>query len=145
MSIRKILPARPVSDASHAAALLELSYLMTAIDGRLADAELEAFREVIGAVRGTSATEADVAEVIGNLAGNVEKDDILARVRVLGAALPEELKDTAFKLAIGLALVDDDADDDENELVGELFGALGIPEARADSLAAEVRNAFANN
>jgi hypothetical protein len=143
MAITKLLPRTPVASAEHGDVLLELAYLMTAADGRLADAELAAYRQIVASIRGAAPSEADVSALLERFGGTVEKSEIEARVRAIAPTLPADLRELAFKLAIGLALVDDDAHDAENELVGVFFTALDLAEERADALAGEVRSAFA--
>jgi hypothetical protein len=142
MSITKILPAGPVTSTAHADVLLELGYLITAADGKLAKAEIDAYREIASRVRGTPASEEDVGALLDRFGGSVTKSEIESRVRAIAPTLPPDLREVAFKLVIGLALADDEAHDDENALVGVLFEALGLAEARADALAEEVREAF---
>jgi uncharacterized tellurite resistance protein B-like protein len=143
MAIAKLLPHSPVASAEHGDVLLELSYLMAAADGKLADVELAAYRQIIASVRGAAPSEADVTGLLERFGGAIEKSEIEARVRAIARQLPADLREVAFKLAIGLALVDDEAHDAENQLVGVLYESLDLAEDRADALAAEVRSAFA--
>ncbi|MBX3191871.1 MAG: hypothetical protein KF819_33075 [Labilithrix sp.] len=140
--ISKILPAGPVASPAHADTLLELAYLMTAVDGKLVQVEIDAFREIASRLHGTAATDADVTGFVDRFSGSVTREQIETRVREIAPTLPAALRDLAFKLAIGLALVDDDAHDEENALVGVLFQALALPEVRADALASQVRELF---
>src|SRR4051812_10153774 len=121
MSIAKLLPSGPVSDAAHADALLEIAFLMTQADGRLEEAELSAFREIAARVYGKATNEIEPTEIVQRFTVSIDGDEIKARVRELAPKLPAGLRETAFKLAIGLALVDDDASPLEDELVGVLF------------------------
>lgn len=143
MAITKLLPRSPVASTEHGDVLLELAYLMTLADGRLDDVELAAYREIVTSVRGGALPEAELSALLARFGGAIEKGAIEARVRVLAPALPAELRELAFTLAIGLALVDNEAHDAENALVGVFFESLGLTETRADALAAEVRAAFA--
>jgi hypothetical protein len=142
MAIAKLLPRSPVASTEHGDVLLEIAYLMTAVDGRLADAELAAYRQIVGSIRSSAAVDADVSALIERFGGVKGKSAIEDRVRAIAPKLPADLREVAFMLAIGLALVDNDAHDAENELVGVLFESLGLAEARADALAAEVRSVF---
>jgi Tellurite resistance protein TerB len=143
MAITKLLTHSPVASTEHGDVLLELSYLMAAADGRLADAELAAYKLIVASVRGAAPSEADVSALLERFGGTLEKGEIEERVRTIAKTLPADLREVAFKLAIGLALVDDEAHDAENQLVGVLYEALDLAEDRADALAAEVRSAFA--
>ena len=142
MSITKILPAKPVASAEHADTILEIAYLMTAVDGRLGDEELEAYREVVTRVRGKAATLEDVDTLLNRFAGNVGPSEIGDRVRVIAPKLPEELRDLTFKIAMALTLVDLDSSRDEEELNDVLIEALGLDADRTDAIVQEVYSAF---
>jgi uncharacterized tellurite resistance protein B-like protein len=141
-AIARFFPSA-IGDPKHADAFLELAFQMTAVDGRLEEAEVRAFRELASAVFGREIPDEDVVPIVDRYAVSIEKDAIAARVRELAPELPPELRETAFKVVMSLALVDRDAAADEDELMGVFFEALGLSEARADALAAEVRAAFA--
>lgn len=142
MSMKKILPAKPIAKAEDADCILEIAYLMTAVDGRLGDEELEAYREVVTSVRGKAATVADVDDLLNRFAGNVGPDEIGDRVRVLAPKVPEELRDLTFKIAMALTLVDLDSSRDEEELNDVLIEALGLDADRTDAIVQEVYSAF---
>ena len=143
MSITKILPARPETTNQQADVVLELAFLMTAVDGRLDDAELNAFREVVSWIRGAKVNDDDFGALLERVSGNVDKDAIEKRVRELAPAVTPNLRELTFRVAMGLALVDDDAAPDEDVLMGLLFEHLGLTEERAEAVASEVRKAFA--
>lgn len=142
MSIAKILPARPACSAEEADTVLELAFLMTAVDGKLAEEELPAYREVIAWMRGAPISDDDFGKVLERFSGNIERGEIEARVRVVAPTVPASLREIAFKVCMGLALVDQEASPEEDELVGMLFEGLGLTMERADALAEEVRKAF---
>ena len=142
MSIKKILPAKPISEAEHADCILEIAYLMTAVDGRLGEEELEAYREVVTRIRGKAASLADVDDLLNRFAGNVGPDEITDRVRVLAPKVPEGLRDLTFKIAMALTLVDLDSSRDEEELNDVLIEALGLDPDRTDAIVQEVYSAF---
>jgi tellurite resistance protein len=143
MAIAKILPARPAATTEEADTVLELAYLMTAVDGRLADEELPAYREVASWIRGEAVSDADFGLLLERFSSNLEKGAIEERVRVVAPKVPPQLKEVAFKVAIGLALVDQEASPEEDALMGILFEGLGLDGERAEVLAEEVRRAFA--
>ena len=142
MSIANLLPAAPITDAAHADALLEIAFLFTAVDGRLEQREIEAFSLIAARVKGVPLESVDANALSVRYLAATEPESIAARVRVVAPKLPAALRETAFKLAIGLALVDEDASPHEDALVGVLFESLGLEAARADELAAEVRALF---
>jgi len=142
MAIGKILPRRPSMTAAHEDLLLELAFLMTAVDGRLADEELPAYLEVASWVRGKTVTDEDFGLLLEKFSANIERGEIEERVKVIAPTVPAELRELVFKITMGLALVDMDASPAEDALVGLLYEGLGLSEERAEAAAAEVRKAF---
>jgi tellurite resistance protein len=134
MSIVDLLPTGPIASAAHAEAFLELAYLMTAADGKFTDEERRAFGQILTRVRGTPG---DVDATVSKFARTGA--DAKERIRALGPTLPTELRESAFKVAIALALVDDDASPHEDALMHVYFEALGLDPARAEALATEAR------
>lgn len=134
MRIVELLPAGPIANADHAEAFLELAYLMTAADGKFTDEERRAYGQILQRVRGAP----------GDVDASVQKyardgGDAKDRIRALGPTLPIELRESVFKIAIALALVDDDASPHEDALMHVYFEALGLDPARAEALATEAR------
>src|SRR4051794_27510129 len=121
MPITKILPARPDTTAEHADVLLELAFLMTAVDGRLADEELTAYRQIVSWLGGKPVSDTDFGVLLERVSGNVDKAEIEKRVRELAPKVAPELRELTFKIAMGLALVDSDAAPAEDALMGILF------------------------
>lgn len=142
MPERTFLPKAPVTDEKHAETLLELAFLMASADGRLADEELAAFRKLIAVVRGRAPSDAEIGDLVQRFSSHVEQTAIPERVRQLAPTLPPSLREDAFRIGMGLALVDRDADDDEDALMGVLYESLGLDEARAEEIAGEIRRAF---
>lgn len=138
MSLANLVPNDAKINAEQADVLLELAYLATAVDGRLDDGELDAFKEIVARLRGKAPSNADLDKLLDKFGGNVEHEEITARVGQLAPTLPPELKGVAFKLAVGLSVVDLDASGDETDLQVTLAEALGFDEAKVDELTAEV-------
>jgi hypothetical protein len=118
----------------HAVALLELGFLMSAVDGHLADEELDAFRVLAATLRPNDDAN-DLLERCVVAAHTVGVDH---RVRQVAETIPSDLRDVAFKVAVGLSLVDEDENEHEDELVGILGAALGLAE-RTIALTREAR------
>lgn len=134
MSIANLVPDSVNPSPEQVNVLLEIAYLTTAADGHLRDEELAAFKQVITRLRGKKATDADVDALLDKFAGNVEPEEIAARVQKIAPTLPPDLKDIAYKLSIGLGVADMDAHDDEAELHAVLAEALGFDDAKVDEL-----------
>ncbi|HVJ92927.1 MAG TPA: hypothetical protein VM580_24165 [Labilithrix sp.] len=138
MSLANLVPNGVSPSAEHSDVLLELAYLATAADGRLADEELAAFTDIVGRLRGKPASQAEVDALLDRFGGNIEHAEITERVEKIAPTLPTDLRPIAFKLAVGLSVADLDASRDEGDLQVTLANALGLDEAVAEELIAEV-------
>lgn len=138
MAIADLVPAGVNPSTQDADTLLELAYLTTAVDGRLADEEISAFTSLVTRLRGKPARRADIDALLDRFASNVSHATIDERVQKIAPTLPEGLRPLAFKLAVGLGVADLDASDDESDLQVVLAEALGFDDARVDELTAEV-------
>jgi hypothetical protein len=137
MAIAALVPAGVKVSTQDADTLLELAYLTTAVDGRLADEELTAFTSLVTRLKGKT-RPADVDALLDRFTANVDHADITERVQEIAPTLGDALRPLAFKLAVGLGVADLDASDDESELQIVLAEALGFDDARVDELTAEV-------
>lgn len=131
----------PIADRIHADAILELAFLVSAVDGHLADEELVAFTELVGCLRGGEAKKEEVDDLLGRFLVMAQSTRGEDRVRELGSSLPGEMRETAFRIAVGLSLVDREENEHEGELIGTLAASLGLAE-RSIALTAETRAAF---
>lgn len=139
MSLANLVPDGLAPKKEHTDVLLELAYLVTAVDGRLDDGEIDAYKDVVAKLRGAkSVSNADIDALLDRFGGNVEHDEIHERVKTIAKTLPDDLRGLAFKLAVGLSVVDLDANEDESELQVVLAESLGLDEAKVDELTAEV-------
>ena len=114
---------------------------MSAADGKLEPRELAAYGEAYQRLRGESPLASTIDALVTRF-GATKPAEIPTRVRALGPKVPPALREQAFKLAMGLALVDEEGSAEEDDLVGVLVEALGLEMSRAEALAAEVRRAF---
>jgi hypothetical protein len=137
MSIAELVPAR-IAVTEHANALLEVAFLMSAVDGHLADEELTAFNELVARVRGSEPTKAEIGALLEGFVFAAHTAGVPDRVREVAMSLPAELRAPAFTVAVALAMVDNDASVHEDELVGVLAEVLGL-EARVIELTAVAR------
>ena len=142
MTINAFLPITPIAAQDHADTLLELAFLVTAADGRLAAEEAAAFRELMGRVRGAEVTDADVAAIYERFTKELAGSTCADRMKVVAPRLPADLREPAFRIALALALIDRDASPHEDALVDVLFHALALDNERAEALAKDVRVAL---
>ena len=138
MPLANLVPASLKPSTEHADVLLELAYLTTAVDGRLDDEELAAFKELVGRLRGKTTNDSEVDALLDRFGGNIEHAEITDRLQKIAPTLPADLRPLAFKLSVGLGVADLDASSDESDLQVALAEALGLDDARVDELTAEV-------
>lgn len=141
MSIAALVPT-PIANEADGDTVLELAFLMSATDGYLADEELDAFRILVDVVRGRTATKAEVDELLGRFLVEANNAGVDERVKTVASTVPPPLRETAYKVAVGLALVDNDESEYEEELADLLASSLGVGE-RATALTKEARVALA--
>ncbi len=139
MGILQQIPSDLTVSPEETDILLELSYLVTAVDGRLADEEIAAFGEVAGRLLGKpSITSTEVDALLARYAEHIDPAEIEARMRTIAVKLPERLHELAYKLALSFGLVDYDPDAHEDRLHAALGDALRIGQDRRAALGREV-------
>lgn len=139
MSFAELIPEGLHPSTEEADVLLELTYLVTAADGRLADEELAAFAVLAARLRDKPALEAaEIDELLGRFAGAVEWSEIEERVTVLAAKLPVDMRAVAYRLALGIAFVDCDPSPEEDRLHKLLGEKLGLSTDRRAAIARQV-------
>lgn len=136
------LPVQPISAADHADVLLELAFLVTAADGKLAAEEAVAFRDLVTRVRGKSTSDDEIGALYTRFTKQLEGTTCADRVKLVAPKLPDDLRESAFRVALALALIDRDASPQEDDLIDTLFHSLGLEESRAEAVAKEVRAAL---
>src|SRR5262245_27804016 len=100
MTIRAFLPVGPIVPREHADTLLELAFLVTAADGRLAAEEVEAFKELMGRVRGTPPSDDEVGAIYQRFTKDLDGATCIDRVRAIAPKLPVDLREAAFRVAM---------------------------------------------
>ena len=142
MSFTAFLPIGPIAAEDQADTLLELAFLVTAADGRLAEEEAAAFRDLLGRVRGKPASDEETGTLYARFTDQLVGSTCADRVKILAPKLPADLREPAFRVALALALIDRDASPHEDALIDVLFHSLGLDLDRAEALAKEVRVAL---
>jgi hypothetical protein len=136
-SITELVPSAVALSLSpeEADVLLEIAYLVAAVDGRLADEELSSFAALASRLRGESA---DIDALIARFAPSVDLAEIEARVRELAPGVPERARELAYTIALSVALADHDPSELEDRLHGILGEVLHVPAERRAALSGEV-------
>ena len=142
MTMNAFLPVQPISATDHADTLLELAFLVTAADGKLAAEEAAAFRDLVARVRGKATTDDEVGALYTKFTQRLEGSTCIDRVKAVAPNLPSDLREPAFRVALARALIDRDASPQEDDLIEVLFESLGLDATRAEAVAQEVRSAL---
>jgi hypothetical protein len=133
-SVIELLPQKIDISSDETDALLEIAFLVTAVDGRLTDDELHAFGELTKRLHGA----ADVDTYLARFAENLDWEAISKRVRAVAPTLRADLHELTYKIALGFAFIDRDPHHEEDKLHALLGDALRIPANRRESLSREV-------
>lgn len=129
----------PVPNEAHADAILELAFAVSAVDGHLADEELGSFHELVAAIRGKHVTNDEIAGLLERFVLAAHSTGAAGRVKAIAPNVPPARRESAFKVAYGLSLVDREENADERAIVADAANALGLDAARAEVLRDEVR------
>lgn len=138
MSIEELIPSTLAPSPEQTELLLELAYLVTAVDGRLADEEIVAFELIASRLRRRTVSPPELDALIERFAHNVERAEIEARVRELVPMLDKDLHAAAYRLALGVAFVDHEASEEEDGLHKILGDALGLTTEMRAALSRQV-------
>lgn len=142
MTINAFLPIGAIGDQDRADTLLELAFLVTAADGRLAAEEAAAFRELMDRVRGRTVSDDEVGALYARFTKDLDGATCIDRVKTIAPKLAPDLRESAFRVALALALIDRDVSAEEDALIDVLFHSLELALDRAEALAKEVRVAL---
>lgn len=122
-------------------ATVEIMFLMAAVDGDIADAEtrqLKASIEAITDIHGGPPIRLDRAMI--QLAEKLSRDGWSARLRKAAARLRSpDARAFAFRLAAGVAFVDDFVAHAEAAAIDSLAAALGLERSESEEILHEVR------
>jgi hypothetical protein len=146
IEIAKVLPspAAGTLTAPEAHAIMKVAFLAGEADGRIADAEQDAFTGLCAALRALVGKDASMGEAAleKTLDAFTEKLDKSGRKACLAeavGALGRELsRDLAYKVSVAMSLTDLDKSDAESDFDDELVLALKLTEEQADVLAGDV-------
>jgi tellurite resistance protein len=139
MAIAALVPSS-IGVTAHADALLEVAFLISAVDGYLADEELIAFSELVAKVRGRETSKEEIGQLLERFVFAAHTTLVPERLRAVAKIVPPEMRETVFKVAVALAMADHDESEHEDELVGILGAVLEVSD-RIKALTAEARAA----
>jgi tellurite resistance protein len=125
---------------AHAADLVEAMFLMAAADGEISEVEIRTLARSCSRL-GLSLTEAELEAKMHALHTAIEKDGWETRVSAVGKALSgTALAETAYRLAVSVALADDYVVGEEMNAMDTLAAALGIDSDRSHVILREVHD-----
>lgn len=113
---------------------------MSAVDGHLADEELASFREIVSRVRGKTATDEDIGDLLEKFVHASHMAGLDMRAKQVMARIPPVLRETAYSLAFGLSLVDKEKTEYEDELLADMAKEFGFDEKTAQGIETRVRD-----
>ncbi len=140
--VPRVIPEGFSASASEGDAILEIAYLAIFADHKLSDDELDAFRGVVGRIKGTVPSPSATDALLDELQSRVGGGDPDERLRAVAAPLSPAAREIAYKVAYALGLSDMDSSDEEFEFDLQLVDALELSNDRAEDLADEVMQLF---
>jgi uncharacterized tellurite resistance protein B-like protein len=115
-------------------AILEVMFLMAAVDGEVSEEEIRQFAQSCEPLVGEM-TEADVEGTLVGMSGLLAEEGWDRRARQVGAVLqPSAFRELAFRMAVAVAMVDDYVAGAEAAAIDTLAGSFGIDPERASQL-----------
>ena len=121
---------------------LEAMFLMAAADGDVSEIEIRAFARSCKKL-GVDLTEAALETRFLDLHQAIEREGWDARVATVGASLAGTAHaETAYRLAVSVALADDYVVGEEMHAMDALAKALGLDDDRAHAILREVHDAL---
>jgi tellurite resistance protein len=135
------LTALEHSQAEEFKATLEAMFLMAAVDGQVSEEELSQLRASIHAIADMHTTdELNLDHVLNELNEALARDGWRARLATVAERLrTDDAKAFAFKLAAGVAFVDDEVAHAEAAAIEVFAGALGLSSDESQQILREVQ------
>jgi tellurite resistance protein len=136
--------------AAEQMAILEVAFLVTAADREMNREERQAIEQVAARLCEGSSEQpvggAELDALLDRFSDQREREGQQARLEAIAAALPRPtMRALAYRVACAMAISDLDLHDREFELDLSLIDALGLPQATADELSADVHLALARS
>jgi hypothetical protein len=121
-------------------AMFEAVFLVAAADGKLLRSEVDELAAMIVELTGRSVPVAEVERQIERCATALDRDDYDGRAQVVASQLGDlPTRRAAFVMAVGMAYVDGEVQDEERDVFEVLAGAFGISNDEAASLVESTR------
>ena len=119
-------------------ALVEIAFLIAAVDGDVSPLEVAQFGEAIEAAFGDG--DVDVKAMLATMSSRLESEGWEKRMKAVARALAgSQNAERAYRIAVGVAFVDDDVAHAEAAALEAFARALGVSDERAHAIMGEVR------
>jgi len=127
-------------------AIVEIAYLTIAVDRRLEDEEIDAFKHVVERLHGSAVDGSALDKLLDDMyaradtarGGEGASGYADERLRELATKLSVPARELAYKIAYAMGLADMESSDEEFELDLQLVDALELSNDRTEELAGEV-------
>lgn len=121
-------------------AMFEAVFLVAAADGKLVAEEIDELAALLVELTGRSIPFAEVERLVARCAEALEVEDYDARAQAVAARLEDgPSRRTAFVMAVGMAYVDGEVQEEERDVFELLASTLGIPNDEAAALVEHTR------
>ncbi len=120
--------------------IVEGAYLVATADGVFDDEERETFERIVAVACGGSVPQSHVADLVADLADQLEEDGLDRRIHRLAEGIQrEEQALEVLRIATLIAQVSDDVSDVEREVLQKLATACRLGDGAVDHALAEVK------
>lgn len=125
-------------------AIVEGAYLVASADGVFDASERETFEKVVSAACGGTVSSKNVADLVADLADQLQEDGIDRRLAAVGEHVAKKSHAReVLRIASLLAQTSEDVSQVERGILVRLAKVLGLEEGAVDEALAEVRSALA--
>lgn len=121
-------------------AIVEIMFLVAAVDGHVADDELDLLRKNVRELTEVEVLTVDADALVPRLVARLADEGWAARMKAatLGIVAPD-LQRLAYRLAAGVAFVDDRVEAAEADALDTLATTFGLADAEAQAILVEVQ------
>lgn len=125
-------------------AIVEAAYLVAASDGVVDAEEREAFERVVAAACGGAVAPKNIANLVGDLVGQLEEDGMDRRIQAVGELITKKSHaEEVLRIAALLAQASDSVSDVERQTLVRIAEVCKLQPADVDTALREVKEALA--
>ncbi len=125
-------------------AIVEAAYLVAAADGVVDAEEREAFERVVAAACGGAVAPKNIADLVGDLVGQLEEDGMDRRIQAVGELITKKSHaEEVLRIAALLAQASDSVSDIERQTLVRIAEVCKLQPADVDTALREVKEALA--